>query len=96
MRWQTKQFRPLQLAVGLLFVAIGITGVVIAARNFTFPAQDAESLPAAMAEENARRQPWLDFSFYYLMPLGPMGLIALIVWFAWRKTKAKRIGRNAP
>jgi hypothetical protein len=70
-------FRPILLTFGLLFVAIGIAGVIIAARNFTFPAQAPDLMPPDMANEMDRRQPWLDFSFYYLTPFGLVGVIIL-------------------
>lgn len=54
----------------------GVVGLVIAGRNFTFLAQDADLMPATMALDQATKQPWLDFGCS-MLPIGVAGLILL-------------------
>jgi hypothetical protein len=73
--------RPVVAPVAFPFLAIGVAGFVIADRNFTFPAQDPDQMPEAMALDNASKQPWLDFSGPLLL-VGGLGV--LLIPFAFR------------
>ena len=79
--------RPIVAPVAILFLVVGAAGLAIAGRNFTFPAQDADQMPAAMALDNDLKQPWLDFSGPLLL-VGVLGV--LLIPFSFRLRPVSR------
>jgi hypothetical protein len=77
--------RPTVATIAFLCLAIGVAGLLIADKNFTFLAQDSDKMPPAMALDYALKQPWLDFSGRLLL----IGLIGIFLFpFSFRFTDA--------
>ncbi len=68
--------RPAVAIIAGICLAIGVAGFVMAGRNFTMPGPDDDLKPATMAEEDAQKQAWLDYS-ESLFAVGFVGLLLL-------------------
>ena len=80
--------RPAVAIIAIICISLGITGLVVAQRNFTFPAQDSDQMPPVLALDRDLKQPWLDFSGSLLL-IGVAGLV--LSPFAFRlKTVARK------
>ena len=76
--------RPFILSLAILCLAIGMSGLVIAWRNFTFLPQDGDQLPQSFWDAQNAKQPLLEFGCS-ILPIGFVGLVLLVLSFRRRR-----------
>ena len=79
--------------LGLLLLAVGLAGLLVAADLFDAPAADSAILPEDLVDR------WNRYDRYYPWNLVVVGVVALLLaWYGWRIVRAqfRRAGGRAP
>lgn len=79
--------------LGLLLLAVGVAGLLVAADMFDAPAADSAILPEDLVDR------WDRYNRYYPWNLVVVGVVALLLaWYGWRIVRAqfRRAGGRAP